>query len=211
MIVKQYEVGQYAVFCYLVGDEQSGEGLFIDPADDTDGLVSEAISQGIQRIKYIVNTHAHVDHVMGNAAMAKKTGAKIVIHEDDADRLVHAPSELLDMFSATQSPPADRVVQEGETIQVGKVGLRVIHTPGHSPGGISLYLDGMVFTGDTLFVGCVGRTDFPGCSWEVMEASIRDKLYTLPSETVAFPGHNYGASPTSTIRYERLHNPFVRG
>ena len=211
MIVKQYEVGQYAVFCYLVGDEQSGEGLFIDPADDTDGLVSEAKSQGIQRIKYIVNTHAHVDHVMGNAAMAKKTGAKIVIHKDDADRLVHAPSELLDMFSATQSPRADRVVQEGETIQVGKVGLRVIHTPGHSPGGISLYLDGMVFTGDTLFVGCVGRTDFPGCSWEVMEASIRDKLYTLPSETVAFPGHNYGASPTSTIRYERLHNPFVRG
>jgi hydroxyacylglutathione hydrolase len=211
MIVKQYEVGQYAVFCYLVGDEQSGEGLFIDPADDTDGLVSEAKSQGIQRIKYIVNTHAHVDHVMGNAAMAKKTGAKIVIHKDDADRLVHAPSELLDMFSATQSPPADRVVQEGETIQVGKVGLRVIHTPGHSPGGISLYLDGMVFTGDTLFVGSVGRTDFPGSSWEVMEASIRDKLYTLPAETVVFPGHNYGASPTTSIRYERLHNPFVRG
>jgi len=211
MIVKQYEVGQYAVFCYLVGDEQSGEGLFIDPADDTDGLVSEAKSQGIQRIKYIVNTHAHVDHVMGNAAMAKKTGAKIVIHKDDADRLVHAPSELLDMFSATQSPRADRVVQEGETIQVGKVGLRVIHTPGHSPGGISLYLDGMVFTGDTLFVGSVGRTDFPGSSWEVMEASIRDKLYTLPAETVVFPGHNYGASPTTSIRYERLHNPFVRG
>jgi glyoxylase-like metal-dependent hydrolase (beta-lactamase superfamily II) len=211
MIVKQYEVGRFAVFCYLVGDEQAGEGLFIDPADDTDGLVSEAKSQGIPKIKYIVNTHAHVDHVMGNAAMVKKTGSKIVIHRDDAERLVHVPPDLLDMFSATPSPPADRLVQEGETIQVGSVGLRVIHTPGHSPGGMSLYVDGMVFTGDTLFVGSVGRTDFPGSSWEVMEASIRDKLYALPADTVVFPGHNYGASPTSTIRYERLHNPFVRG
>jgi hydroxyacylglutathione hydrolase len=87
----------------------------------------------------------------------------------------------------------------------------VIHTPGHSPGGMSLYVDGMVFTGDTLFVGSVGRTDFPGSSWDMLEASVRKKLYVLPGETVVFPGHNYGSTPTSTIQYERRHNPFVRG
>jgi glyoxylase-like metal-dependent hydrolase (beta-lactamase superfamily II) len=103
------------------------------------------------------------------------------------------------------------MVKEGDVIQVGSVNLKVLHTPGHSPGGISLYLDGMVFTGDTLFVGSVGRTDFPGSSWEVLEASIRQKLYVLPGETVVFPGHNYGSAPSTTIQLERRHNPFVRG
>jgi glyoxylase-like metal-dependent hydrolase (beta-lactamase superfamily II) len=115
------------------------------------------------------------------------------------------------MFGATASPPADIVVKDGEAIEVGSVKLKVIHTPGHSPGGMSLYADGEVFTGDTLFVGSVGRTDFPGSSWDVLEASIRKKLYVLPGETVVFPGHNYGSTPTSTIQYERRHNPFVRG
>jgi glyoxylase-like metal-dependent hydrolase (beta-lactamase superfamily II) len=211
MVVKQYEVGNFAVFCYLIGDEESGEGLFIDPADDTKTLLVEAKSLGLNKIKYIVNTHSHVDHIMGNAEMAKKTGAKIIIHEEDATALVRTPSYLLEMFGATPSPPADGVVKEGDVIQVGNVKLKVIHTPGHSAGGICLYLDGMVFTGDTLFVGSVGRTDFPGSSWEVLEASIRQKLYVLPGETVVFPGHNYGSAPTTTIQYERRRNPFVRG
>jgi len=211
MVVKQYEVGNFAVFCYLIGDEESQEGLFIDPADDSTRLLAEAKSHGLNKIKYIVNTHSHVDHIMGNAEMAKKTGAKIVIHEEDATALVRTSSDLLEMFRATVSPPADIVVKEGDVIQVGNVKLKVIHTPGHSAGGMSLYLDGMVFTGDTLFVGSVGRTDFPGSSWDVLEASIRKKLYVLPGETVVFPGHNYGSTPTSTIQYERRHNPFVRG
>jgi glyoxylase-like metal-dependent hydrolase (beta-lactamase superfamily II) len=143
--------------------------------------------------------------------MVKKTGAKIIIHEEDAVALGRTPSYLLEMFGATASPPADTTLREGDVIQVGSVKLKAIHTPGHSPGGMSLYLDGMVFTGDTLFVGSVGRTDFPGSSWDVLEASIRKKLYVLPGETVVFPGHNYGSTPTSTIQYERRHNPFVRG
>jgi glyoxylase-like metal-dependent hydrolase (beta-lactamase superfamily II) len=211
MVVKQYEVGNFAVFCYLIGDEETQEGLFIDPADDAKRLLSAAKSQGLNKIKYIVNTHSHVDHIMGNAEMAKKTGAKLVIHEEDAPGLSQTPSYLLEMFGATPSPPADITVREGDVIQVGSVKLKVLHTPGHSPGGMSLYMDGMVFTGDTLFVGSVGRTDFPGSSWDVLEASIRKKLYVLPGETVVFPGHNYGSTPTSTIQYERRHNPFVKG
>ncbi len=211
MILKQYQVGNFAIFCYLIGDEGTKEGLLIDPGDETERLVSEAKSCGIQKILYIVNTHSHVDHVMGNAAMAKKTGAKIIIHENDAEGLVRIPSSLLNMFRAKPSPPADVLVKEGNLIQVGKVGLKVIHTPGHSPGGMSLYTDGMVFTGDTLFVGSVGRTDFPESSWEEMERSIRNKLYVLPGETIVYPGHNYGPTPTSTIQYERQHNPCVKG
>ena len=211
MLVKQYEVGNFAVFCYLIGDEESQEGLFIDPADDANTLLAEAKFFGLNKIKYIVNTHSHIDHIMGNAEMAKKTGAKIVIHEEDAAALVRTPPYMLEMFRATASPPADSVVKEGDVIQVGNVKLKVLHTPGHSAGGICLYFDGMVFTGDTLFVGSVGRTDFPGSSWEVLEASIRQKLYVLPGETVVFPGHNYGSAPTTTIQYEKRHNPFVRG
>jgi glyoxylase-like metal-dependent hydrolase (beta-lactamase superfamily II) len=211
MVVMQYEVGNFAVFSYLIGDEKTQEGLLIDPAEDAKRLLSEAKSHGLNTIKYIVNTHSHVDHIMGNAEMVEETGAKIVIHEKDASALAQTPSDLLEMFGATPSPPADILVKEGDAIGVGNVQLKVIHTPGHSPGGMSLYLDGMVFTGDTLFVGSVGRTDFPGSSWELLEASIRKKLYVLPGETVVFPGHNYGSTPTSTIQYERRHNPFVRG
>ena len=210
MIFNQHEVGNYSVFCYLIGDEEAREALFIDPADDTDRLLSEAKSHGLT-IKYIVNTHAHVDHIMGNAEMVKKTGAKIIIHEEDAPLLVRQPQDLLIMFKAKPSPPADILVKDNGVIRVGKIDLKVLHTPGHSPGGICLYGDSKVFTGDTLFVGSVGRTDFPGCSWEVMEASIRKKLYTLPGDTAVYPGHNYGSTPSSTIQYERRHNPFVRG
>ncbi len=210
MIVKQIEVGSFAVFSYLVGDEDSAEGLFIDPSEDSDRLLSEAKSQRIKTIKYIVNTHAHVDHVMGNAAMVAKTGAKIVIHEKDAPYIVQ-PSYLLEMFHAKQSPPADILVKDGDLIRVGNFGINVLHTPGHSPGGMSLYVEGVVFTGDTLFVGSVGRTDFPGSSWEVMEKSIRTKLYVLPDNTVVYPGHNYGSRPSSTIGNEKRSNPFVPG
>ena len=210
MVLKQYEVGRFSVFSYLIGDENVKEALVIDPADNADLLLSEAESHGV-RIKYIVNTHCHVDHIMGNQEMVKRTQAKIVIHEGDAEGLTRTPSTLLDMFGAVPSPPADTLVKQGDVIQVGNIGLQVLHTPGHSPGGMSLYVDGAVFTGDTLFVGSVGRTDFPGSSFAQLQMSIREKLYVLPGKTVVFPGHNYGPTPTSTILFERRNNPFVRG
>ncbi len=210
MVVRQFEVGEFNVFAYLIGDETAGEGLFIDPADDTERLISEAEAFGL-KITRVVNTHSHVDHVMGNRAMVDRTGAKIVIHEKEAMNLARPRDELLRMFKATLSPPADLLVKHGDTIRVGQIGLQVIHTPGHTQGGICLCLEGMVFTGDTLFVGSVGRTDFPGSSWEDMERSIRDRLYALPGSTVVYPGHHYGVTSTSTIQYERRTNPFVRG
>jgi hydroxyacylglutathione hydrolase len=209
MFLKQMQVGHMAIFAYIVGDEASGEALVIDPAANVDGLISEAQKKGFT-IKYIVNTHGHVDHISGNQDMKKKTGAQIIIHEADADMLVSTPSMVLRMFGAKPSPPADITVKEGDTISVGKVSLKVIHTPGHTPGGMSLYMEGYVFTGDTLFVGGVGRTDLPGGSWSVMSSSIREKLLTLPDETVVLPGHNYGPSPTSTIARERKANMFLR-
>jgi hydroxyacylglutathione hydrolase len=210
VLFKQYEVGNFSIFSYLIADEQSKEGLFIDPSDDHDMLLGEAVSHELT-IKYIVNTHHHIDHTMGNKEMVRRTGAKIVIHEADAPYMGSTPRDVMEMFGAQAPPPADITVSEGQLIQVGSVALQVIHTPGHTPGGMCLLLDGMVFTGDTLFVGSVGRTDFPGGSSRELERSIQTKLYTLPGETIVFPGHNYGMRPSSTIDLERRTNSFIRG
>ncbi|MCL5808073.1 MAG: MBL fold metallo-hydrolase [Deltaproteobacteria bacterium] len=189
MFIEQRQVGQMAVFAYLVGDEAVGEAIVIDPAADMDGIIAAAEKRKV-RITTIVNTHGHVDHTGGNGDVKKKTGASIVIHEDDAEMLVSAPAAMLRMFGAKASPPADRTVKEGELIVSGGVTLRVIHTPGHSPGSMVLYVDGYAFTGDTLFVEAVGRTDFPGGSGELMFDSLQRKICTLPDETVVLPGHN---------------------
>jgi len=209
MFLKQMQVGHMAVFAYLVCDPESGEGLVIDPAANVEGIISTARKNNIS-IKYIVNTHGHVDHIAGNKEMKNKTGAQIVIHEDDADMLVSTPAMIFRMFGAQQSPPADFTVRDGEHISAGKISLKVIHTPGHSPGGIALYVPGYVFTGDTLFVEAVGRTDLPGGSWQVMLRSIKDRLCSLPDETEVMPGHNYGRMPTSTIGHEKKYNPFLK-
>jgi hydroxyacylglutathione hydrolase len=209
MFLKQVEVSPMAVFAYIVGDPVSGKGLVIDPADDVDYLLSLAKENGIH-IDYIVNTHGHVDHISGNKEMKDKTGASIIIHELDAPMLGNTPPAMLRMFGATQSPPADLTVKDGDLITVGDVSLRVIHTPGHTPGGMVLYMDGCVFTGDTLFVEAVGRTDLPGGSWPVMHRSIKERIFTLPDETQVLPGHNYGRMPVSTIGHEKKHNPYIQ-
>jgi len=209
MFLKQMQVGHMAVFAYILGDRESGEGLVIDPAADTSRILSEAGAAGLT-IRYIVNTHGHVDHISGNAGMKERTAADIIIHEDDAAMLVSTPPMMLRMFGAKASPPADRTVRDGDRITVGSIGLDVIHTPGHSPGGMALYTPGYVFTGDTLFVEGLGRTDLPGGSWDTMYASITQKLLTLPDDTIVLPGHNYGRMPTSTIQNERANNPFLR-
>ena len=209
MFLKQFEVGNFAVFAYLLGEDGGGPGLVIDPAGDSDQIISVADQHRIT-IQYILNTHAHVDHVMGNEEMKQKTGAQIVIHEKDAPALTRIPMSMLSMFGGRPSPPADRTVKDGDSIQVGSLVLQFLHTPGHSPGAMCVHVDGMVFTGDTLFVGGVGRTDLPGGSWPIMLRSIQTKLLTLPDETVVLPGHNYGATPTSTIGNEKLYNTFLK-
>jgi hydroxyacylglutathione hydrolase len=208
MFVKQMEVGRFAIFAYLIGDESTGEALVIDPAADTHRILTEAGKKGL-KIKYIVNTHSHVDHIMGNKQMKDLTGASIVIHEKEKDALIEQASYTMGMFGADPSPPADITVKEGDFITVGEVSLEVIHTPGHSPGSMSLHANGLVFTGDTLFVGGVGRTDLEGGSWHTLVSSVRTKLFVLPDTTVVLPGHNYGASPKSTIGIEKSSNPYV--
>jgi hydroxyacylglutathione hydrolase len=209
MFLKQMQVGNMAVFAYLLGDTSTGEALVIDPAANIDGIIAQA-DQNKVKIQYIVNTHGHVDHIAGNLDMKNKTGAKIIIHESDAEMLTSTPAMILKMFGAKQSPTADRTVRDGDIISVGGISLKVLHTPGHSPGSMSLYTEGYVFTGDTLFVGGVGRTDLPGGSSQVMARSIQQKLCTLPDDTKVMPGHNYGGAPTSTIGREKTSNPFLR-
>jgi hydroxyacylglutathione hydrolase len=209
MFLEQMQVSPMVVFAYLLGDQKSGEALVIDPAAETEDIIALAEKNNL-KIKYIVNTHGHVDHISGNSDMKKLTGAKIIVHEYDADRLTSTSSAALAMYQAKPSPPADITVKEGDHIRVGNISLAVLHTPGHTKGSMSLHMDGIVFTGDTLFVEAVGRTDFPGSSWPAMVKSIQEKLFTLPDETYVLPGHNYGMTPTSTIGHEKKYNPFLK-
>lgn len=208
MFVKQIQVGGFAVFAYIVACKITNEALVIDPAAEEDRIFKEAESRGYT-IKYIVNTHSHIDHIMGNRQMKELTGAEIIIHEKEAGYLVQQSPYMMQMFHAEPSPPADITVREGDFITIGKTSLKVLNTPGHSPGSICLYHNGMVFTGDTLFVGGVGRTDLGGGSLQQLVSSIRDKLFVLPDDTIVAPGHNYGDTPKSTIGREKVYNPYV--
>jgi len=212
MFFRQIEVGYHAVFAYLIGDLKTGEAVVVDPADDVSQLI-ELAQRNDLHIQSIVNTHGHVDHVMGNAEMKAKTGARIIIHAAEADYLEKIGDFWLRMFNARKSPPADEVTEDGASIWVGSHEWQVLHTPGHTPGGICLYnaSQGMCLTGDTLFVGSVGRIDGPKASGAQLLDSIRTKLLVLPDDTTIFPGHNYGITPSSTIGFERVDNPFING
>ena len=209
MEIEQIKVGFMDVFCYMISCENTKEALVIDPAGDEDYLVEKLKEKGLN-LKYIVNTHGHPDHSGGNARMKELTGAEIVMHEED-DKLFNSPegrSHAAQMGFAP-SPGADVHVKDDDEIVIGDVKLKVIHTPGHSSGGICLYADGNLFTGDTLFVGAIGRTDLPGGDYVEYMDSIKRKLMTLPEDTVVWPGHDYGIKPSSTIGYEKTTNPFV--
>ena len=210
MGIEQMKVGFMDVFCYLVSCPRTNKALVIDPAGDEERVVGRINEKDLD-LKYIVNTHGHGDHTCGNAKVKELTGAEIIMHELDDQIFNSADGQAMSrQWGFTPSPPVDRTVKDGESIVVGDVSLTVMHTPGHSPGGICLLGDGNVFTGDTLFVGGIGRTDLPGASMGQFMTAIKERLLTLPGETIVWPGHDYGFKPSSTIDEEKKTNPWLR-
>lgn len=209
MIVEQMLVGPMAVFCYIVGCEETRECVLIDPAGNEDSILRKLMRLNLRPL-YLINTHGHADHTSGNQLLAEKTGMQIVMHEADA-RLFDTPAarKTAGQMGFRPSPPVDRTVKDGDSLFFGKESLQVINTPGHTPGSICLYGRGNLFTGDTLFVGAVGRTDLPGGSFDVLLNSLRHKIMPLPDETIVWPGHDYGETPTSTIGREKKTNPYL--
>ena len=205
MFLKTLVVGPLGANCYLIGCPETREGAVIDPGAEGDRILAVAREAGLT-IKQIINTHGHGDHIGANGTIKRATGAAILIHKLDAPYLndpAHNLSAL--MGSRETSPPADRLLEENDTISVGKtITLKVIHTPGHTPGGICLQGEGLVFTGDTLFAGSIGRTDFPGGSFGQLINAVKEKLFTLDDALEVYPGHG----PSSTIGAERVDNPF---
>ncbi|MCG6910564.1 MAG: MBL fold metallo-hydrolase [Deltaproteobacteria bacterium] len=210
MQVKQIKLTRMAVCCYLVADGATGECALIDPAFDTDRILA-TVARARLKVTRIINTHCHADHTAGNAALKAATGADICIHPSDAGRLTSVMNRAFARaLGGKGSPRPDLLLHDGDAIAVGRLSLKVLHTPGHTPGGICLYADKHLFTGDTLFVGGIGRTDLSGGSMDQLIASIRQKIYTLPPDTIVWPGHHYGFRPSSTVEHERRTNPYTR-
>ena len=192
MILKCFKVGWLSTNCYVVGCEETGEAAVIDPGMEIEKeteQILDFIKENNFQIKYIINTHGHPDHVAGNAAIKEATGAPILIHEN-----------------ATEAVKADKKLRDGDALQVGNFKLVVLHTPGHTPDGISLLGENAVFTGDALFAGSIGRTDFVGGSYDDLIRSIRSKLLCLPDSFTVHPGHG----PSTGISDEKRYNPFLQ-
>jgi glyoxylase-like metal-dependent hydrolase (beta-lactamase superfamily II) len=210
MLIKQMTVGMMGVCCYIVACEKTKQGIIIDPGGNEEDILSACKAENIT-VKYIVNTHGHPDHVCGNGKLKEATGADIVMHVADADFFDQDRVEqFFSQLGLPASPPVDKRVEDGDKITFGNESLEVILTPGHTPGGICLYAPPNLFTGDTLFAGGVGRTDFPGGNTQQLMTSIKERLLPLPPETIVWPGHGYGGEH-STIAQEKTGNPFLTG
>jgi len=202
MMIKKMVVGGLETNCYIFADLDTKESVLIDPGGNKEGLIESEIKRHGLKLKCIINTHGHGDHISSN----RKFKAPVYIHKLDANFLENSELNMSAAFGfAIKSPPANRLLEDGDIIDVGELKLRVIHTPGHTPGSISLLGDGVVFTGDTLFAGGVGRTDFPYGSDKQLINSIKYKLLTLDEKTIIYPGH--GSS--STIGKEKRENSFI--
>ncbi len=207
IIIEHITSGSIETNGYVVGDPIDRRGIIIDaPEHGARDMLDLAAKHGLT-ITHIVNTHGHWDHIPDNTTLKKNTAAKLVIHRDDALYLLN-PATLLFQLPITIEPiTPDEYLSDNQTIKVGSLQFVVLHTPGHTPGSICLYEpnEKVVFTGDTLFAGSVGRTDLPGGNWEILLESIRERLLILPDSTIVYPGHG----PSSTIGDERADNPFL--
>lgn len=201
MLLKKFVVGPLETNCYVFGDEESREVVVIDPGGEV-RQVHSFIQKNHLTVKYVINTHGHGDHIGANGSFA----AAILVHKIDKD-LLHDPHLNLSESFGTRiaSPQATRLLDDGDTVQVGRLTLEVIHTPGHTPGGICLRHDNVLFSGDTLFFEGVGRTDLPNGSSSALISSIKSRLMTLPDDCKVYPGHG----PQTTIGHEREFNPFI--
>lgn len=198
--------GPLDVNCYIISDGDSEEAVVIDPGGDGE-RIEELLRRNSLRPVNLVDTHGHFDHIGGNAyLMSAFPGIELCLHEDDLP-LLRSAGEHADYWNMPfeDSPEPTRLLHGGELVRAGSLELEVMHTPGHSPGGISLYTPGHVFTGDALFSGSIGRTDLPGGDHVRLVASIRERILVLPLDTVVHPGHG----PETTVGEEAIHNPFL--
>ena len=201
-------VGPLKVIAYLVGCPESGEALLIDPGGPAPGLFQRLRREG-WRLRWIVNTHGHWDHMAGNDPAAA-LGGRIVMHRLDFE--FFSQPRIRAQLAAAGLPTLNRVdlaVEDGHRLPLGQREAIVLHTPGHTPGSICLYLPGHLFTGDTLFVGSAGRTDLAESSLPDLLKSLEEKIMPLPEETIIWPGHDYGDSPSSTLAREKIDNPYL--
>ena len=197
-------VGPIQSNCYIVGCDRTRETAVIDPGGDADRILI-TLAKDKLRCLYIINTHGHFDHSADNKRLKEVTGAQLLIHPADAPMILHqSMGGGMWGIHVDNSPPPDRYLEEGDIITFGDISLKVLHTPGHSPGGISLVTDKIVFVGDTLFAGSIGRTDFPGGDHEGLIRNVRNKIFTLGDDLVVYPGHG----PKTTVGRERKTNPF---
>ncbi len=209
MMLKTLVVGPFQVNCYLYFDEASSDTVIIDPGAEDDRII-EQITEANLEPRAILLTHGHGDHIAAVAAVKDKYQIPLYIGRGEEELLANPSANVSALFAnPIVAPPADHLLDDEQMLTAGTISLRVLKTPGHSPGGVC-YLDetqGFLFCGDTLFYGSVGRTDFPGCSHESLIASINDKILKLPDSVVCYPGHG----PETTVGAERTNNPFLRG
>ena len=203
-------LGPFQVMTYLVACPHTREAVIIDPAGEEDKILALIQTQGF-KLKYILNTHGHADHVLGNLKLKEALNVPVCMHE--ADDLFFSDPAIREKSSKELGlpppDPADIRLKDEDIVEVGTLNIKVIHTPGHTPGSVCYLVDGNLFCGDTLFVGAVGRTDLTGRSLETLLESLEKRLIVLPKETIVWPGHNYGDTPTSTIGREMEENPYI--
>jgi hydroxyacylglutathione hydrolase len=206
MIVKQLTLGMVQTNCYIAGCEDTGEGVIIDPADEAARILAEVQQLGLD-IKYILNTHAHFDHILANGEVMQATGAPLALHPLDLPLLQQNGGANFFGIDVPPSPEPDMELAEGDVIEFGQYRLKVLFTPGHTQGHVSFYEAdaNIIFDGDVLFASGIGRTDLPGGDYETLMHSINEELMTLPDETTVYSGHG----PVTTIGRERASNPWL--